>query len=136
MARSHSKKTVVIIDGHDISEHCNTSTEEDGQDSHDLTTYGKDRKVKGGGLGDGKFTIGGFYDTSKTEGPRAVLKPLTHSGDTVLFQYRPEGTGSGKPQTAVQVLVTKYTQSAPAADYITWSADLEESDDIDDSDQV
>ena len=49
--------------------------------------------------------------------------------------YRPEGTGSGKPEAEVDVLVSSYEESAPVADMITFTAELQGSDDIDDTAQ-
>jgi hypothetical protein len=51
-------------------------------------------------------------------------------GTVVPFLHQPEGTGSGKPQDVVDALVTKYTQTHPVADYVTWAVDLQFSDDV------
>lgn len=128
MSNVHTKATVIILDGNDISEHCNGSNLARTGDSHDLTTYGKDSHVFGGGLKNGTAQISGFYDTSTSTGPRAVIEPLLAT--TVPFIRRVEGTGSGKPQDSVNVVVTSYTETSPVADYVTWSADLQLSDDV------
>lgn len=127
MAFVHGKSVVVTLDGDDLSAFCNTSTTERTADSHDVTTYGKSSHVFQGGLLVGTGTIGGFYD-SGTDGPRAVIEPLI--GTVVAYVDEPEGTGSGKPRRTVDALVLKYTETRPVADMITWSADLQFSDDV------
>jgi hypothetical protein len=125
----HGKKTVVTLGGDSLTTHSNNSTLEVTSDSHDLTTYGKNAHVFGGGLLNGTSTISGFYDSTAMTGPRAIIRPLV--GTVVELIYQPEGAGSGLPQEKVDVLVTKYTQTAPVAEYVTWSVDLQFSDDAD-----
>jgi hypothetical protein len=124
MSKVHGRHTVIIIDGHDISTHCNTSDLTRKADKSDLTGYGADDHEYGGGLGDGSASIGGVYD-SAAGGPAAVLKPLR--GSVVEMIRRPEGTGTGKPQETVDVLVEEYSESNPVADYIKWSTKLQPS---------
>jgi hypothetical protein len=47
------------------------------------------------------------------------------SGLLVAAVYRPEGTGSGRPQQTCNVLVTTYMESSSVADMIKWKADLQ-----------
>jgi hypothetical protein len=133
MARVHSKHTVVIIDGNNVSEYCNDSTCEKSSGTEDNTLYGKNAVVKDATLLDGTFSCGGKYD-SAAAGPRAVLKPLV--GTKVNVKYRPEGTGSGLPQDSFDAVITKYTESAPVAGYRLWSIETECSDEWDEADQV
>jgi hypothetical protein len=133
MARVHSKHTVIIIDGNDVSTYCTDSTCEESSGTEDNTTYGKNSIVKDPTLGDGVFTCGGKYD-SATTGPRAVLKPLV--GTKVVVQYRPEGTGSGLPQDEFDAVITKYVETAPYAGYRTWALETEPSDEWDSTDQL
>lgn len=127
MAFVHSKDTYVSLGGDDLSAFTNSTTYNRSADSHDVTTYGKNSKVYAGGLKDGTVTIGGTYDSSAT-GPRAIIAPLL--GTTVVFVFRPEGTGAGKPEDTVDVLVTAYNESSPVADMVQWTAELQMSDDV------
>lgn len=129
MPKIHGKNTVVTLDGDDLTVHSNNSQLEFTSDSHDVTTYGKDAHVFSGGLLNGSATISGFYDSTASTGPRAVIQPLV--GTVVPFVHQPEGAGAGLPQDAVDVLVTKYTQTHPVADMVTWAVDLQFSDDVD-----
>lgn len=127
MAQQHGKDTVVTLDGDDLSAYANSVSYERSADSHDTTTYGKDSHVYTGGLKDGTCTIEGIYETG-VSGPRAVIAPLL--GTTVALVYKPEGTGSGKPQDTVDVVVTAYNESSPVADMIAWTCELQLSDDV------
>lgn len=128
MPKLHGRFTTFTLDGEAISANANSSTKEFTSDSHDTTTYGKNSHVFSGGLKNGTATIGGFYDTTALTSPAAIIKPLV--GTVVELVHQPEGTGTGKPQDTVDVLVIKYTESAPVADMVTWSCDLQFSDDV------
>jgi hypothetical protein len=129
MAKLHGKNTVVTLDGDSLTAFSNNSQLEITSDSHDVTTYGNDSHVFSGGLKNGTATISGFYDTTALTGPRAVILPLI--GTVVPLIHQPEGAGSGLPQDSVDVLVTKYTQTHPVADMVTWAVDLQFSGDVD-----
>jgi hypothetical protein len=122
MAKIHSKNTVVTVDSDDLSAYTNTSEYTRTGDEHDTTTYGPDdARTFSKGLTNGQFTMGGFYDSTASTGPRAVLDPLVDS-DVVTVVRRPEGTGSGRPQDSFSGLCTEYKESSPVADFVTWTA--------------
>jgi hypothetical protein len=128
MAFVHGKNTYISLDAKDLSAYTNTSELSRSADSHDVTTYGKNSHVYQGGLLDGKASMGGIYDSTALTGPRAVIEPLI--GTTVELIRRPEGTGTGKPEDTVDVLVVGYVETNPVADMVTWSCELQCSDDI------
>lgn len=125
MAFVHGKTTYVSLSATDLSEFCNNVGNKRSADSHDVTTFGKTSKVYAGGLLDGTFDISGIYDNGASS-PKAIVEPLI--GTVVELIYRPEGTGTGKPETTVDVLVTAYEETAPVADMVTWTATLQCSD--------
>lgn len=129
----HGRNTFVSLNGSDLSIYTTTSQLERNADKHDVTTYGKNDHVFAGGLGNGAFTMSGIYDSTASVGPRAVLEPLV--GTVVQLIRRPEGTGTGKPQDKVNVLVEKYVETSPVADMCTWSLDLQPSDSVDSTPQ-
>ncbi len=133
MAQIHGKSTLVTLDTNDISTYCNNVSFEQAADSHDTTTFGKNSHVYTGGLKDGTCTIEGIYESGAT-GPAAVIRPLL--GTTVELIYQPEGTGTGKPTHTVDVVVTAYNESAPVADMIQWTCELQLSDDVVTTSQV
>lgn len=128
MAKVHGKDTYWSLDSDDLSQFSNNLQSERTADSHDTTTFGKTAHVFSGGLKNGTATVTGFYDSSNTAGPRAIIEPLL--GTVVPMIYRPEGTGAGKPEDQVDVLVIKYTETSPVADMKTFSVDLQYSDDV------
>jgi hypothetical protein len=133
VARVHSKRTVIIIDGNDISTHCTDSNCEQSSGTEDNTTYGKNAQVFDPTLLTGAFGFSGKYDDSVT-GPRAVIKPLV--GTSVTVKYRPEGTGSGLPQDEFTAVITKYTETAPTAGYRLFSVETQPSDEWITADQA
>jgi hypothetical protein len=130
----HGKLTVVTLDGESLTAYSDNSQLEFDSDSHDTTVYGKNSHVFSGGLLIGTATVSGFYDSTAMTGPRAIIMPLR--GTVVPFVHQPEGVGAGKPQDVVDVLVKKYTQTHPVADYVKWSVELQFSDDVDSTAQA
>lgn len=133
MGKVHSKHTVIIIDGNDVSTFCTDSTCEQSAKTEDNTTYGKDAEVYDPQLLSGAFSCSGKYDDTAA-GPRAVLKPLV--GTKVNVKYRPEGTGPNLPQDSFDAVITKYNETAPVAGYRSWSLDTQPSDVWDSTDQT
>lgn len=125
MTTKHSKYTVILIAGADVSGFCTDSNCEQSAKTEDTTTYGKNAEVYDPQLLSGAFGCGGRYETGIL-GPRAVLKPLVGTKVTVI--YRPEGTGSGLPQDSFSVIITKYSETAPVAGYRLWTIDTQPSD--------
>ena len=134
MAFTHGRHTVIILDGNNMSTFSDNTEETDGIDTHDVTTYGAARKAYSAGLGDGTFTISGTHDNT-VSGPRSVIKPIMHTGNPVPFVYRTEGTGSGLPEEQVDVVVKSYKQTAPVADMVKWTAELQMTGDLIELDQ-
>jgi hypothetical protein len=125
MPRVQAKHTEIIVDGQNVGQWCNDSTIEKSSGTEDNTLYGKDAIVKDPTLLTGTCSFGGKYD-SDTAGPRAVLLPLV--GTSVTIKYRPEGSGSGLPQSSFTAVITKYTETAPVAGYRAWTCETEPSD--------
>jgi hypothetical protein len=129
MPKIHGRKTAVFLGGVELTQYTNNSQLEFAPDTHDTTVYGKNSHVFSAGLLNGTATVSGFYDSTLVSGPKALIMPLLGVAD-LQFIHRPEGTGSGLPQDAVNVIITKYTQTHPVADMITFSVDLQFSDDV------
>lgn len=134
MTFQHGRFTFISLAAVDLSPVTDASELGRKADKHDVTTYGKNSHVYDGGLKDGEASISGTYDTSTTAGPHHVIGPLV--GTVVELIRRVEGTGSGKPQETVDVLVEEYTETNPVADMVKWSAKLQLSDDITNSTQT
>lgn len=131
MALVHGKNTVVLIDSVDISTYVKKSEFSREIDEHDVTTYGRNSHVVRGGLLGGKFTMDGVYDSTAVSGPRAKLNALIAAGTNVTLVRRPEGTGSGKPEDEVSVLVKSYVETNPVDDFVAWSCECTLAGDVD-----
>ena len=125
MAFIHGKNSAVLVNAKDLSAYVNKMDFDNKGDTHDVTTYGQNAKVYQGGLTDATITIEGIYDSTAVNGPRAVLQPLAASLNVVVAKHRPEGTGTGKPEDTVNVIVKGYKESSPVADMIKWTAELQ-----------
>jgi|SRR5688500_13418584 len=134
MTFMHGKDTFISIGGVDLSTFTKTTDFTDTDDMHDVTTYGNERKRYHAGLGDGTITIGGVYDNGAA-GPRPTLKGFKAAKVPEPFILRPEGTGAGRAQSLVDVLVSSYKESLPVDDMVTWECELQMDGDLDETDQ-
>lgn len=123
MAFVHGKSTKITVATKDISPFTKTSSFEVSGDVHDTTGYGATAHTKAGGLLDGKFTCGGTYDNTAAVGPRNALLSLVGTACAVVRNV--EGTGTGKPNDAFSGILTKFTETNPVDDMVTWAAEFE-----------
>jgi hypothetical protein len=119
----HGKSTVLKIATKDISVATKSSTIEQSADMHDVSGYGLTAHAKQGGLLDGKFTANGTYDSTASTGTKPALQ--AQLGTIVAIVRQPEGLGTGKAQDTFNAVVTKYTETDPCDDMITWAAEFE-----------
>lgn len=136
MAFVHGKNTFTSVNGVNLSTYVKTTDFNDGIDTHDTTTYGptRTRKSYQAGLGDGKISQKGIHDSAALA-PRKVLKALMAAGTVCPFILRHEGTGTGKPQSSVSVIVTAYNESLPVDDMISFSVEYQMTGDLVETDQ-
>lgn len=129
MAAKHGKTTSTKINAIDISPHTRNAEWKRAADTHDVTGYKASdtdtAKNYIAGLTDGTCTISGMYDTDATTGPAKVLEDCIAAGVAVEFAYAVEGIGTGKPLRTCDVIVSTYNETAPVADIVTWTADLQ-----------
>lgn len=123
MAFVHGKNTKLVVATKDISPFTKTSTFEVDADVHDTTGYGATAHTKAGGLLDGKFTCGGTYDNTVSVGPRNALLSLV--GTACPIVRNGEGIGTGKPNDAASGVLSKYTETNPVDDMVTWAAEFD-----------
>jgi hypothetical protein len=123
MAFIHGKSVFISVSGDDLSTYTNSVEIKREADAHDVTCFGQTAKKYQSGLTDGTVTLKGTYDDGAA-GPAAILMPLI-GGTVEEVVYRPEGTGSTKPHYTFDAIVTSYEESAPVAEMITWTAELQ-----------
>lgn len=131
----HGRLTVVKVNAVDLSVYTDTTEFDDDTEVEKVTCYGATRHAYGSGLGDGTITISGTHASDAT-GPRKTLKPLKAAGTVVPFLFQPAGTGAGKAQSSVSVIVKKYKDSSPAAGFTKWTATLQMTGALDETDQT
>jgi hypothetical protein len=122
MAQVHGKTGAILVNAKDCSAFTNSIEWDQSADTHDTTTFGQTGHVYAGGLTDGKVSLKGIYDNTAVTGPRAAVQ--SSLGATVAFKYRPEGIGTGKPESTCNVVVNSYKESVPVDDMISWEAEL------------
>lgn len=130
MAKVHGKGTALKLGDADLSVYSNNVTWTETSDTHDTTTYGRNAKNYAYGLEDGTATIEGLYDNTEATGPAAVIRAAKKAGLPVPFAYMPEGATTGRPVRTVDVLITQYEETAPVADMVTFSVELQFSDEV------
>jgi hypothetical protein len=118
----HGKSTSLSIGANDISVYVTSVTFEQDNDIHDITTFGATNHRYLAGLIDGKLTVNGFWDKTATVGSYTVIHPLVGDSDGAAFIYGPEGTASGKVKQSGTIILESYSESAPVADMVTFTA--------------
>lgn len=119
----HGKDHVFILDTTvDLTAFIKTHTWENNPDIHDKTGSGVDDKAFRGGQKSRTITIGGWTDDDTATGPRYLD---LNTGDTVTFERRPDGTGSGKRKQTGSVVIGKYNETGKNDDIFQWTCDLQ-----------
>lgn len=105
-----------------ISPYVNSTEFAQSNDNHDDTTYGAEGHTFRNGLTNGTFTIQGLWDDTASTGSHTVLQSLVGIETTVGFEFGPEGNGSGAVKLSGECVLSDYSQSAPVADLVSFSA--------------
>jgi len=135
MAFVAANDVYLSVDGTNISAYCSSIEVEYSVDSLKTTTFSAAGHTYQGGMTDGSMSLEGTYDNSGS-GPKAVIEPLMRDGQLVAAVYRPEGTGTGKPEQSFDVLVTSYSESSAVGEMIKWSSELQVSGGVTDTVQA
>jgi len=129
MAFSHGKSLVFKTDNSegsltDISAYVTKVDFPLKADKHDLTTAGKNSRVKLGGLKDATIRVEGKFD--------ATLNTIMFNiiGEVGSFEYGPAGSAEGAPKFTGEALCVGYSPPAAVDKENTWTADFEVSDDV------
>lgn len=128
----HGKGSAYSLDDNDLSIYGTQIKFSRKADKHDVTTHGRNSHVYFSGLKDGTASIEGIYDNTAVTGPAVTLKALI-GGPNVELVYMPEGDAVGKPVATVMVLVETYDETAPVADMVKFSCELQFSGDVADT---
>lgn len=123
------------MNGNNIAAFCGSIEVSRSVNTLQTTTFSAGGHTYQGGMTDGSLSLSGTYDDGAT-GPKATIEPLMVDGQLVEAIYRPEGTGSGKPEQTFDVLITSYQESSAVGEMIQWSAEGQISGAVTDSTQA
>lgn len=122
MTAAHGKDFGLIVDGRNLTSYIKTHNWEETPDIHDTSGSGTDDKTYRGGQISRTITVGGWADDDDTDGPR-MLRFI--AGQTVTFERRPNGTGSGKSKITGNLVVGKFSETGKNDDLYQWTCDLQ-----------
>lgn len=91
-------------------------------DTHDNTTFGAEAHTFQPGLTNGSISIKGMWDKTAVTGADTVLQSLLGVEITVGFEYGPEGNTAGMVKKSGECVLESYSESAPVADLVSFSA--------------
>lgn len=122
---THGHNAQLLIATHDISPYCTTISTERMNDVHDTSTFGVTGHTFRSGLTNGKITVNGLWDKTATVGSYIVFKALIGEGISAAFTYGPEGSTTGNVKVTGTCVLESYTESAPVADLVSFTATLQ-----------
>lgn len=123
----HGKGAAVSVDNAsgtlvDISAFANSVDMPRPIDTAETSTFGQNAKTYIAGQNDSTVSISGLYDAATDAMLSAVMDALANDTlASVTVQYRPAGTGVGKPQYVCEVIWTSYDVSAGVGDPVSFS---------------
>lgn len=118
----HGKSLQISVATHDISPYCTEVDLERDNDTHDTTTYGQTGHTFIAGLTNGKMTINGLWDKTASVGSYTVFKALIGVSAPSAFIYGPEGPTSGNVKITGTAVLESYSETAPVADLVKFTA--------------
>jgi hypothetical protein len=89
----------------------------------DTTTFGSTWHSSLAGLIDGTLTFSGDYDPTAGTGPSATLFPLLGAAPFAILVY-PGGNITPQRRYSGNANLTKYSESSPVGDKVTFTASL------------
>lgn len=121
----HGRNAYVSLGGTEISGQIKSTETPREKDTHDVTTYGNDDKYYLDGLRDATVSHDIVYDADATTGTVDVIEAAYLATGNVAWVFRPEGTGTGKPEYTANVIVTNWTATTPVGGEITGALELQ-----------
>lgn len=125
MAFVHGKDSVFTVNSKDLSAFLTQADLGNEVGLAETSTMGVEAKTYISGLSDATISIAGFYDSTGTTGPDAVLNALVGSDSSTTFEYGPEGGTTGKVKYSGSCFLTSYQISAPVGDVVAFSGDFQ-----------
>lgn len=123
MAFRHGRYAEITVNAKDLSAFCDSADLGIDVDTSDTTVFGASWKTAIAGLAGATLELSGDYDPTATTGPAAVLTALIGADPFAVVVY-PGGNVSGQVSRSFDAILTKYKESSPVGDKVTFSASL------------
>lgn len=118
------KSAHLEVASNDVSPYVMSVTFEQDNDVLDITCYGATGHAFLASLTDGKVTIEGLWDKTATVGSHTVFQALVGDSNGDAFIWGPEGSASGSVKHSFTGILESYSESAPVADLVKFTASV------------
>ena len=119
----HGKRTVVLMNGTDMSPFLNEATQTQSIETAETTTFADSDKTYVTGLGDGTISTSGLFDSTAGASNDVMTGALGQEDNT--FTVLPEGATAGARSIIANGQLTSYDVSSPVADVVSISAEIQ-----------
>lgn len=117
---NHGSVAILLLNAVDYSEYLSEAGLEREIDSAETSALGTTAKTYVPGLTDGSFSLSGMYEPTLD----TALDGF-HGDASIPFEYRPAGTGSGKPKYTGNCILTSYSISTSVDDMASIEAEFQ-----------
>lgn len=119
----HGKRTVVLLNGTDMSPFLNDATQTQEIEVAETTTFADSDKTYITGLGDGTISTSGLFDSSANASDAILSGAIAQEDNT--FTVLPEGATAGSRAIIANGQLTSYEISSPVGDVVAISAEVQ-----------
>jgi hypothetical protein len=119
----HGKRTVVLMNGTDMSPFLNEATETQTIETAETTTFADSDKTYITGLADGTVSTSGLFDSSAGASNDVLTGAIGQEDNT--FTVLPEGATAGARSVIANGQLTSYDVTSPVADVVSISAEIQ-----------
>ena len=126
MAFAHGKNAALTVNAGALKAFLENIDFSTNLDIADTTVFGATWKTGLAGIPSGSLSFSGYYDSTASTGPGAILFPLVAAGTAVTILFYPSGTAAGNLYTMTTGgIVTSYNESSPVGGAVTFSGTIE-----------
>lgn len=119
----HGKRTVVLLNGTDMSPFLNEATQTQEIETAETTTFADSDKTYITGLGDGTISTSGMFDGTANASNDVLTGIIAQEDNT--FTVLPEGSTAGSRSIIANGQLTSYEVSSPVGDVVAISAEVQ-----------
>jgi hypothetical protein len=130
MAFVHGKNTAVLFGGYNLSSFYNDASTSESMEPAETTAFGSSAKTYIAGLTDGTISLSGMFDGAASA-VEPVLNSVLGSATASVVSVAPEGLTTGKVSYGCDGRVTSFEISAPVADVISLTSEVQADGGID-----